>query len=172
MEYLIYKSYYNNVCDSTKEIDIDFKIWKPSIFNPIPLGLPKKYLLYYFFYLFQIFKNKNYYAILGYKNNVIACSLLIVPSYFKWPFMQKNDVQLIYVKTYSNFRGNGYAKKMVFYSLNFLKTKSEINDIWYVTDSNNLASQALAKGTFFKNDFVGKRIYLYGIKWMKGLTTK
>lgn len=170
MEYLIYKSYYKNKI--ANESDLKFKIWKPSIFNLVPTGLPNKYIIYNLFRFFSIFKNSNYCAVLGYKDDKIVCSLLVVPSYFKWPFMKKNDVQLIYVKTYPEFRGQGYAKKMVLFTLNYLRDNKKIDDVWYVTDTNNVASQALAQNTFFKNDYFGRRFYIFGIKQFKGLTIK
>jgi len=171
MEYLIYKSYYQNLPPPGAE-NLKFKVWKPSFWNPVPKGLPNKYIIYYLFYFFRLFNNSHYVAILGYDNDKIACSLLVVPKYFKWPFMKLNDVQLIYVKTYPEFRGKGYAKKMLLYALEYLKSINLQGDVWYVTDSDNKASQALAKSVDFNQVYYGKRTYLFGIKWIKRLTIK
>lgn len=171
MEYLIYKSYYKGQPLSVGE-NLSFEVWRPSLWNPVPKGLPQKYIIFYLFYLFRMFSNPNYLAILGHHNGKIACSLLIAPKYFKWPFMKPKDVQLIYVKTYPEFRGKGYGKKMLEYTLDYLKNINLEGDVWYVTDSENKASQALAKSVDFKQDFYGKRTYLFGIKWIKQLTIK
>lgn len=169
MDYLVYKYKKGNPAEYVNK-NVVFKIWTPSLLSFIPKGLPSKYILYWFFHYLHVFRNKNYKAILGYVDNVLVCSLLVVPNYFKWPFMNTNDVQLTYVKTYKDQRGKGYAKKMLNFTLSLFK-KSDSN-IWYVTDSDNVASQALAKSVGFEFTFFGERDYVKDIKWLKILKEK
>ena len=82
------------------------------------------------------------------KENV--ASLLVVPAYFRWPFMGKKDVQIIYVMTKTEYRGKGLALKMINFALS--KLPPDVNKIWYVTDENNLSSQRVAEKLNFRLD--------------------
>lgn len=75
--------------------------------------------------------------------------------------MQKNDVQLIYVKTYKEFRGLGLATDMLQFSMNYLDSIHFQNDMWYVTDEGNLASQKLATKNGFELYSQGQKKNLF-----------
>jgi ribosomal protein S18 acetylase RimI-like enzyme len=151
MNILIYKfrSYQGDRTQQAHE-DLHFEVWQPRWNNWLPRDYPKKYMLFTFFYFCGIFKNNSYYVVSCYKNKKKACSLMIVPKFFKWTFMKKDDVQFIYVKTNKDFRGLGLASNMLLFSLDFLKKKKFQYDMWYVTDQENLASQKLATKNGFE----------------------
>ena len=130
--------------------DLRFEVWKPRFNDWLPKGYPKKYILFTFFYFCGIFKNKSYYIVSGYKDKKKACSLMIVPKFFKWSFMKQNDVQMIYVITHKEFRGLGLATDLLQFSIDYLKRNHFQNDLWYVTDEGNLASQNLATKSGFE----------------------
>jgi RimJ/RimL family protein N-acetyltransferase len=67
--------------------------------------------------------------------------------------MDKGAVQFTYVMTSSNYRGRGLAWQGIYKAYNDLK-KNGINQFWYITDSENLASQRLAEKMGF--ELVGK----------------
>lgn len=152
MEYLLYKCV-DHFGEISKE-EMKFEIWKPSLFSIFPEGYPKKYVLFSLFKLFRVFGNSNYAVVVGYIEGNKACSLMIVPKYYKWSFMNKNDVQLIYVITEKNYQGKGLATKMLDFAKSWLVQGSFSGDIWYVTDTSNLASQRLAEKSGFR--LVGK----------------
>jgi ribosomal protein S18 acetylase RimI-like enzyme len=66
--------------------------------------------------------------------------------------MQRNDVQLAYVLTRASSRRQGWALYLVEQSIGQLARTDR--NIWYVTDTNNLASQKLAENSGF--ELVGK----------------
>ena len=74
--------------------------------------------------------------------------MLIVPAYFKWPFMEKKDLQFTYVMTNPDFRGQGIGSSMLQAGLQKLKKKERT--FWYVTNKENVASQRLCKKVGFK----------------------
>lgn len=78
--------------------------------------------------------------------------MLVVPSFFRWPFMQRNDIQLTYVMTQSAARRQGWASYLISQGIWRLARKDR--SIWYVTDTKNVASQRLAENSGF--ELVGK----------------
>ena len=127
----------NNTSQNTLEI------WKPGLFSFLPPNKDYKYLGYWFFHMFRIFKNRNYSAYLNYHNGVLISSCLVVPSYYKWSFMGSEDVQFTYVMTNKKYRGQGVAGKLI------RSAMADLNDIvdsfWYVTDTENPASMRVAE---------------------------
>lgn len=162
MKTLIYKLDLKEVVNEGG--DLEFSIWKPSLFSIFPPKLPKKYGLYAIFLWVGVFKNKNFYKVSGFKDKELACSLLITPAYFKWPFMKKNDVQFIYVITKKEFRGQGLAKKLMNYSVKFLAKETSASDIWWVTDETNIASQKTALNYGFQFTGFGEKRKKFGIE--------
>lgn len=156
MEYIIYKC--ENPDDEFLKEEIAFTVWRPSLFSLFPKGYPKIYALFSLFKFFGFFVNENYAIITGIKNGKKICSLMIVPKYFKWPFMGNKDVQFMYVITKSEFRGQGMASKMITFAKAWLKENSFSGEIWYVTDTKNLASQRLAEKSGFRQIGKGQKV--------------
>jgi RimJ/RimL family protein N-acetyltransferase len=163
MKYLIYKLNKANI-GSSAELKGVIKIWKPSLSSMKFQRLPDKYVFWWFFHYFCIFKSKELAIYSYYIQNKLAHFFCLVPKYYRWPFMNKNDMQVTYVITEKEFLGQGIAYSFI---SSILSSLSISGDIWYVTDDTNLASQALAKKIGF--EFVG-----YGVqkKYFKGLIKK
>jgi ribosomal protein S18 acetylase RimI-like enzyme len=122
---LIFKTKSDYISKSNISLPVGFKIivWKPSLLNFIPPWQGKKYIIYWLFHFLHIFRNKEYSAILIYHDSVLAASLLIVPSHFKWPFMKKDDVQFTFVMTSPSYRGRGIGEQMLRFAIkSFEKT--------------------------------------------------
>lgn len=153
MTYLIYKLNKLRIQDNFK-IDADLEIWKPSYRSIKHSRLPSKYFLWWFFHYLHIFRNENLQIWLFYIKDEIAHFFCVVPKYYRWPFMSENDVQIAYVVTAKKFRGNNIAYNAIAKAINDLKVDG---DIWYVTDSNNYASQKLAEKLGFEFFANGER---------------
>lgn len=133
------------------------RYWKPKIFNWKPNGKPLKYCLYTLFHFTGIFKNKSFAFIelFDLKTGVSAASLLIVPAHFKYPFMNKNDIQFTYVMTKPEYRGKGLAILLLQEAWTRRTDNSGI--AWYVTNTDNTASIRVAEKAGFSLDGYGKR---------------
>lgn len=153
--------------DTLKSLDpIPYKIehWKPGLFSGFRMKrFPFKYNLFWFFHFLGIFSNSKYAAISIRNGQDIVAALLIVPTFYKWQFMKKHDVQLTYVVTHKEYRGKGMGKYLLSYANEMLR-KAPKGDVWYVTDSSNIASQRLAASSGFILEGIGiKKRYLSGL---------
>lgn len=153
MEYLIYKLNKSKVV-ATNKFDADLIIWKPSICKVYHRRLPIKYAIWWIFHYFNIFGNKNLQIWLYYIKGELAHFFCIVPKFYRWPFMQKQDVQITYVVTEKIFQNKGLAFKGINNALSNLNISG---NIWYVTDSTNIASQKLAEKLGFELIGLGKK---------------
>ncbi|MDZ7634134.1 MAG: GNAT family N-acetyltransferase [Bacteroidales bacterium] len=116
---------------------------------PFPPGKSRKYFVFWLFHLFRIFRNRDYSASLMYKEGKLMASLLVVPGYFKWPFMKKDDLQFAYVMTNHEFRGKGIGEMMLRRAVErFSRWQTGI--LWYVTDTGNPASIRLCTKVGFE----------------------
>jgi|GEM_PF-1205339 lipopolysaccharide/colanic/teichoic acid biosynthesis glycosyltransferase len=123
-----------------KNVKLEF--WRPSIIDVVPPARPFKYFLFYFFKVTHIFRNTGYGAVLAYVDGKLVASLLVVPKYFMWPFMEKADVQITYVKTDPLFQGKNLASSMLYKAYQGV---THLNgNLWYVTNPENVVSQRLA----------------------------
>lgn len=165
-ETLVFKTKYTDQGD-TPDINLvyDLKVWKPGIFRYLPPNKDYKYFMYWLFHYLRIFKNKSYSAYLLYNNDELVSSFLIVPSHFKWPFMQNNDVQFTYVMTNGKYRGKGVAGKLIEKTITDLN--QSVDAFWYVTDTENIASIKVAEKIGFQCEGTAERRGLLNILRLK-----
>jgi len=150
-EILAFKT--SKVTSPKSEMILQLEKWSPTTINLVPPGKPNQYFIFSLFFFIGIFKRDNYFYYRFFDKTKLASSFLVVPRFFKWPYMDKGAVQFTYVMTSSNYRGRGLAWQGIYKAYNDLK-KNGINQFWYITDSENLASQRLAEKMGF--ELVGK----------------
>ena len=126
--------------------------WRPGITRYIPPNSPVTYLYLWLMHVLNIFKNKEYSAYSIEEDGREVCSLVCVPALYKWPFMNRDDLQIKNVFTHPEHRGKGYASRLIRYVLDKTDLKSRI--YWYMTDEENIPSQKLCEKLGFK--FVGR----------------
>ena len=68
--------------------------------------------------------------------------------------MKKNDVQITYVMTNEQYRGQKLAHKLIQYA--FANLLQESTGVWYLTNSGNLASINLCTNLGFNKMGTGK----------------
>src|SRR5215469_5150957 len=71
------------------------EVWTPSMLRVVPRGLPAyPFAVFWLFHQLRVFKNRQYRVILIRDGRrVIHCST-IIPCYFRFPFMHKEDIQV------------------------------------------------------------------------------
>lgn len=146
---VIYRGDYSDhlIC-TLDNSDYDFGEWKPGLDSFLPPGKGFKYLLFWVFHYLRIFKNRDYSSVLLFDGEVRIASLLVVPAYYKWPFMQKDDLQFTYVMTNMEYRGKGIGEKLLRYAI--VRFRKPDRNLWYVTNSENQASVRLCTKVGFK----------------------
>ena len=122
--------------------------WKPTIFNLKPPSKPFKYVFLSILALTGIINRDFFFQTEFMIDGSTVSSCLCVPKFFKWPYMGKKDVQIMYVVTTKKNRGKGFAQRLLRATLSQLKQLN--GKIWYVTDIDNLASISTAKKLGFK----------------------
>jgi ribosomal protein S18 acetylase RimI-like enzyme len=132
----------------------EIRLWKPTWKNFIPPKKGPKYFAYWIFHMVGVFRNRNYCALSVHDQSRIVSSLLVVPAHFKWPFMGKDDLQITYVMTDQQYRGQGIGKAAIKFSMLSCQGKT----MWYVTDEDNYPSVNLCKQTGF-------HFYAHGLKY-------
>jgi ribosomal protein S18 acetylase RimI-like enzyme len=93
--------------------------------------------------LFRVFRNRDFAAILIKDDSRIVSQLVLFPSYYAFPYMHENDVQIGYVATDAKYRGRGLAKRAVSHAL-ALRQKTG-GRVFYIADEQNAASLSVAE---------------------------
>lgn len=104
--------------------------------------------MFWLFHFLHIFRSRNYSAILLFDEGKLIASLLVVPGYFKWPFMKKDDLQFTYVMTSPEFRGKGIGELLLRTAVDRFRMVNRF--LWYVTDTGNPASIRLCTKVGFE----------------------
>lgn len=73
--------------------------------------------------------------------------------------MNKKDVQIAYVITDKEYRGQGLAAAAIIDSIKYLRN-TDVENIWYVTSEDNLSSIKLCTKLGFKPMGYGARKYI------------
>ena len=148
MEILVYSHGGIVSDDSVERADARIEYWRPSIASLKPVGKHRKYVAYSVFHWLRIFRNRDYGELSVTKGNERQASMLVVPAYFRWPFMRQNDVQFTYVVTAPCSRREGWGAYLIQEGLKRLRQQDR--EIWYITDTKNVASQRLAEKAGFR----------------------
>jgi RimJ/RimL family protein N-acetyltransferase len=136
--------------------------WKPSLLQFIPPGLPGKYVFWWLMHYFSIFKNKNYSAVIAKDNSKIVGIIVLSPAYFRWKFMNNNDLQITNVFVNSDYRGKGIAYQMINHAIKNFSLTGRV--FWYITTQDNIPSMKLSKKAGFQLAGKGLKINKTGIK--------
>lgn len=131
--------------------DYRLDVWRPSTASLRPPGLPLKYALWTPMRTFGVFQNPRVELLRLFRGSDLVSSLCVVPAWYRWPFMNKEDSQLSSVYTSPECRGRGYATALVRVAVSRTPPSART---WYVTREANESSVAVAHGAGFK--FVGR----------------
>lgn len=126
--------------------------WTPGLNRFIPPNSPFGYFYFWLMHFLNFFKSDHYRAYVIYVDEIPVSSLVCVPSLYRWPFMKVGDVQIKNVFTHQDYRGNGFAYRLVRYAIMDIGLKGR--SFWYMTDEENIPSQKLCQKIGFK--FRGK----------------
>jgi RimJ/RimL family protein N-acetyltransferase len=111
---------------------------------------------------FRLFTNRDYGLFVVYHDNALVHYSGIFPPYFRFPFMEKDDLQIGNVWTCPNHRGRGIASFAIQAII-----ESELKPgrkIWYIVEKNNTPSIRVIEKAGFACVGHGTRTKRFGIR--------
>jgi ubiquinone/menaquinone biosynthesis C-methylase UbiE/GNAT superfamily N-acetyltransferase len=157
-------SFYNRDTENSTEFYYpeNLIIWKPSLSSIFPPSLNKRFLLWSIMHFLHLFSTKDYSIVYIKRNSRIVHRSCVIPRYFRWRFMSRNDLQVTSTWTHPDFRGKGLAP----IALEFITKKyyQPSRKIWYITRNANIPSIKVCLKVGFKFIGSGVRINRFGFK--------
>jgi len=163
MHTLFYHSTLGSI-EKKPTIDVCYRtvVWRPHGFDVIPKGLPLfPYAAWSAFHVFHVFHNRGYFLFLIYHEDDMVHRSCVIPGFYRYPFMQKNDVQVGYVWTREDHRGKGLAEFALKTIVSeYVPTGS---GVWYLTYKDNFQSIRVAEKAGFSLVGTGMRTRPLGL---------
>ena len=157
MSCIYFKKSLNDINQETNTIQFDpsfkYLIFRPTIMRLIPEGINGKFfILWGIFSFIWSLQRKPYEVHILYKDSQVVHYSVVLPKCYKFPFMNKKDIEIGPCWTHPDYRGKGIYPKMLNVICNrFAKNKE---NAWIFCEENNHASQrGILKAGF---SFVGK----------------
>jgi len=167
-KYIFYKGHANTMNVVNKKLDKNyyFKIWKPKIYKIAPRGLFSIiFFIYWICHYLKLFRNSFYSIYLIYYKNEIVHYSVVLPKFFKTPFMKKNDLQIGPIGTKKEHRRKGLAAYAIQEIIKSYKNPNK--KIWYLTRKENIISGQVIEKFGFKaygEGFRKGRLGIFNIK--------
>lgn len=142
--------------------DYSISLWRPSLQRMVHPSLSLTFGVWSLFHYLRIFKNDNYSVLFVMYNGTVVHRSFIIPAYRRWPFMDRDDLQVSSTWTHPEFHGRGLATFALRMTMYLLKTPKR--RFWYVTRVENTPSIAVAIKSGLKLIAVGKRTSWAGLR--------
>ena len=133
------------------------RLWRPndkSGRDPLRIGVKIQHLL-------SLYDDDRYTEIGIWFEGTRLHRLIVTPRWHRFPFMDRGDLQIGGVWTHPAWRRRGLASLSVHCAHRLFAAPGQ--RLWYVTDSANGASIALAKGSGYRPAGEGRRTKPLGI---------
>ena len=142
-----------------------FELWTPSLLPTTPASVPERtYRVWWLFHRLHVFRNREYSVAIVWHGDEVAHRLALFPGYFRFPFMQRDDLQIGDVWTDPAHRGRGLAAAGLQFAMRH--TKRSDRAFWYLTEETNTASIRTAEraglrryGTATRTSRLGVRLF-------------
>jgi RimJ/RimL family protein N-acetyltransferase len=128
----------------------------------VPPGLPLyPFLIFWLFHHLRIFANREYTVLLIREGDRVVHNSTLVPTYFRYPFMGRNDVQ-IGTWTAPDHRGRGLARLALKQAMALTRRRS--GRIWFIVKEVNLPSVRIAATSGLTLIGCGCRVSRFGLE--------
>jgi len=162
MQYLFYcfegqyKSYERSLYEN-----YTFFLWKPTFSQLMPPKIPFiPFAVWWGMHYSHIFANKNYSLFVIYDGNTLIHRSGIFPRYFRFPFMDKGDLQIGDTWTAPEYQGKGLA---TFAVEQIVKLFTPGRKLWYVVEEINIPSIRVVEKVGFVRKGQGEKVNRLGI---------
>ena len=139
-----------------------FRLFRPTLREPLAPGLGwSPYAVWSLLSFLRVFRNRDYHALLIYDGETLIHRSLAMPGYFRYPFMDNDDLNIGDVWTARRYRGQGLAK-FAFREI-MRRLGHPGRTFWYICEASNKPSIRAAKGVGFRRLAGGRRVARLGI---------
>lgn len=144
--------------------EIATEIWRPSNAGHAPnCGLSNlSRMAWLALHWLDLLGNRDYAILWLHRNGVCVHRTMLIPPFFRFPFMAPGDLQCGNIWTEPAERGRGLAVAGVSTAVRYAWRSGR--RIWYLTEADNEASQRLARRTGFCLVGHGERTRLLGMR--------
>jgi RimJ/RimL family protein N-acetyltransferase len=136
------------------------ELWRPGRGSIVPPTMNKRFIAWWLFHRWGILGNRLYRVVLIRYQGAVVHRSCLVPKYFRWPFMGKNDLQISSTWTHPAHRGRGLAT----FALSRLARgyADGSRQFWYICREDNPASIAVCLRGGFQFDCLMRRTHPWG----------
>jgi RimJ/RimL family protein N-acetyltransferase len=141
----------------TREAGYRFELWRPSLLHPFPPGRrDPRIMIYTLFHLANRFANRDYaMGLLRGPDGEIAHSSMVMPGFFRFPFMGPGDLQIGATETRPDQRGKGLAVRAI---AEIMRAMGPQRRYWYLTEAANAASVSVIRKAGFHLAGTGAKV--------------
>jgi RimJ/RimL family protein N-acetyltransferase len=137
-------------------------LWQPTSTKITPTGFPANpFLVWWLFHKLTIFTSRDYALYLIHKGGKIVHRACVFPKYFRFPFMDKQDLQIGDTWTSPDYRGQGLATHAINRILTLCNAPSR--HFWYVVRETNAPSIRVVEKAGFSLVGRGTKIKRFGL---------
>lgn len=138
-------------------------LWRPSWKRILPMGMSRlTYRAWWLFHHCHIFSNREYGILVIYCGQELVHYSGIFPSYSRFPFMEKNDLQIGDTWTHPSHRGRGLATFAI--KITAALCGNSRRRIWYLVEEENHPSVRAVEKAGFTCIGRGRRTKRFGLK--------
>jgi len=115
-------------------------VWRPSLRHIVPPGVPRfRYAAWWAFDRGRVFRNPGYAVVLVTRGGQLAHRLGVFPGWFRFPFMEPDDLQLGDLWTSPAHRGRGIASHAIGAVVRTMQSEPR-RAFWYLVHEHNVSS--------------------------------
>lgn len=137
--------------------------WRPSFTQRCPPGVHgSSFIVWWLFHIARVFANQDYGVLLVRRNGHVVHRSTVTPPYFRFPFMQRDDLQVGDTWTQEEERGKGLAT----WALRSIVAAEPqtVRRYWYLTEEINHPSLKVAARAGFRKIGTGVRTSRFGLR--------
>lgn len=121
--------------------------WRPTLASPRNSWVSTRYLAWSAALWTGVFRNRDYWIYSQMSDQDVAHYSCVVPTWFRWPFMRNEDLQVSNTWTAPEHRGRGLARSCL---AQIVTDLGRGRSIWYVTRPENIASVRVCEAVGFR----------------------
>jgi RimJ/RimL family protein N-acetyltransferase len=125
-----------------------FEVWIPISWRLTPAGFPPyPFAIWSAFHHLRVFRSREYRIVYLREGGRVVHRTVVFPSFFRFPFMRRDDLQFGDIWTADEKRGQGIASSAIAFALSQMRGSGRV--VWYITEESNESSARVARNCGF-----------------------